>query len=183
MMTLYCSHAMMREAGLVSAPALARATNLLGDWYACPATAATGRSVLAISSRTLIAVAFPLVEQGDLTTAFQQSVAHLLLRLGLGADEVERELVLMTPTVMKGTRRADVPGRLYAAVAQARSTLRGLTPGDSLVELEDRLAASPRLALDRRTPGDATLRAFRNLAEVIDLEAWRSRRAASRHGT
>jgi hypothetical protein len=181
MMTLYCSHGLMRELGLPAGPALARSTSLLGDWYARFVAAGSGRCILAISSRSLLTVAFPLVEQRDLTTAFQQSVAHLLLRLGLGPDEVERELVLMTPTLLRSTRRADVPGRLYAAVAHARASLRSLPAGASLLDLEDRLAASPRHALLRRTPAEATLGAFRHTAEIIEITTWRTRRAAARH--
>lgn len=180
-MTLHCSHGLTRELALPSSPALARSSNVLGDWYARFMVVNGDRSVLAVSSRSLLTVAFPLVEHGDLVTVFQQAVAHQLLRLGLGPDEVERELVQMTPTFLRSTRRADIPGRLYAAVAEARAALRRLAPAASLIELEDRLALSPRQSLDRRTPAQATLAAFRNRGEVIDIEAWRSRRLQFRH--
>jgi len=181
MMTLHCSHALARELGLPPGLALARAGNALGDWYARFVAVDGVRCVIAVSARSLLTVAFPLVEHEDLVTVFQQSVAHQLLRLGLGPDEVERELVLMTPTFLRSTRLADIPGRLYAAVAEARAALRGHAPGPNLIELEDRLAQSPRHALERRTPAQATLAAFRNKADVIHIEAWRGRRSQLRH--
>ena len=180
MMTLHCSHGLARELQLPAPPAMSRATNALGDWYARAVTVDGEQRVVAVSSRSLLAVVFPLMEAGELATAFQQAVAHLLLRIGLGPEEVERELVQMTPTLLGSTRRADVPGRLYAAVAQVRSAMRQLPPGADLLELEERLAVTPRQALERRTPAEVTLRAFRHTAEIIELDAWRTRRAAQR---
>jgi len=179
-MTLHCSHGLMRELDRVSSPALARATNALGDWYARAVPLEGSSRVIAVSSRSLLAVVFPLIEPDELATGFQQAVAHLLLRIGLGPDEVERELVQMTPTLLRSTRRADLPGRLYAAVAHARSALRQVAADGPVLELEDRLARTPRQSLDRRTPAEATLRAFRHVAEVIELDGWRVRRAARR---
>jgi hypothetical protein len=183
MITLHCSHGLTRELELGAAPALGRATNALGDWYARAVTVEGERRIIAINSRSLLAVVFPLLEVDELVTAFQQAVAHMLLRLGLGPDEVERELVQMTPTILRSTRRADVPGRLYAAMAHARSAMRRLPSDATLLELEDTLAISPRQSLDRRTPADVTLRAFRHTAEVIELDAWRARRGTLRRHT
>jgi hypothetical protein len=177
MMTLHCSHALTRELAVADV-AIARANNTLGDWYAVSVTAARYPQVLAVNSRSLLVVAFPLANPGDLVAAFQQAVAHLLLRLGLTTDELEQELIRMSPTLIRSTRRVDIPGKLYAAVAHARGYLRHHSEESSLLELEDRLARTPRQSLLGRTPAEATLAAFRHSAEVIELDAYRARRKA-----
>lgn len=175
-MTLHCSVTLAR--GMPNAGGVpARAANILGDWYAVAVTATSQRYVLAINGRSLLVVAFPVVQPQDLVMAFQQAVAHLLLRVGLTADEVERELSLMTPTLPRPIRRPEIPGRLYASLAQARSRLRAGADEHNLLRLEDDFAATPRQALARRTPSECALAAFRHTAEVIELAAYRRARA------
>jgi hypothetical protein len=130
----------------------------LGDWYAHLLTIERQPLVLAVSEKTLLAVALPARDLKNLARHFRHALRERLGRLGVPSDAIDRELSLLDPLAYAPTRSRSVLGSLNELIFQAKArAAHPLRERWTLTSIEDELGETPMSPLGIRYPIDAAL--------------------------
>ena len=157
MVTLRCTRKLLKRIGPQPRSHGLAATCALGNWFANIVYLHSQPFVIAVSERAFIAVFFPAraLREG-VGPAFLQAVASLLLRIGAPRGTVERELALMSPTLIAPTNSHQVVGVMNQYALDVRFIERERL-SLSLPELELHFASGVTGALRLTTPQEAAL--------------------------
>lgn len=92
MVTMRCTHILLKYLGVSELESPAAPTAKLGDWYANLIPTAGGDLIMCASEKTLLTVAIPAQDSENLAPLFRLRVGNILAMLGINADAIEREL-------------------------------------------------------------------------------------------
>ena len=167
MVTLCCTKALLKRLSLQPHAPPQPATCALGNWFAKVIYVRAQPIVMAVSERAFVPVLFPARSlRENLVPAFLQSVQSLLLRIGAAHRTVERELALMTPTLIAPTNSRQVLGVMNDYAFQVRLFPR-YRPSMSLSEAELHLASGVTGPLPHARPREAALDLLGELHAVM----------------
>jgi len=157
MVTLCCTKALLKRAGVRALAEPQPATCALGNWFANIIYFRAQPIVIAVSERAFIPVFFPARSlRQSLVPAFLQAVHSLLTRIGAAPGTVERELVLMAPTNLASTNRRQVLGVMNQYALELPLMLQ-YRPSLSLPEAELHFASGVTRPLGPVMPQEAAL--------------------------
>ena len=157
MVTLCCTKALLKRVGARPLAQPEPATCALGNWFANVIYVGAQPIVMAVSERAFIPVFFPARSLRQiLVPAFLQAVGSLLTRVGAAPGTVERELALMSPTLLAPTNSRQVLGVMNQYAFELPLILR-YRPSLSLPEAELHFASGVTGPLGLVRPQEAAL--------------------------
>ena len=167
MVTLCCTKALLKRVGARASARPEPATCALGNWFANVIYVKAQPIVMAVSERAFTPVFFParLLRQ-NLVPAFLEAVASLLTRLRTAPGTIERELALMSPTLIASTNNRQVLGVMNQYAFELPFMLR-YRPSLSLPEAELHFASGVTGPLGLVSPREAALGLLGRLHAVM----------------
>ena len=167
MVTLCCTKALLKRAGVRALGQPEPATCALGNWFANIIYVRAQPIVIAVSERAFIPVFFPAQSlRQSLVPAFLQAVRSLLTRIAASPGTVERELVLMSPTLLASTNSRQVLGVMNQYALELPLMLQ-YRPSLSLPEAELHFASGVTGPLGPVRPQEAALASLGGLHAVV----------------
>ncbi len=167
MVALCCTKGLLKRIGARPVSHAGSTTCALGNWVAKVIYVRSQPVVIAVSERAFIPVLFPARGlQKSLVPGFLEAVTSLLLRIGAPKSIVERELALMTPTVIAPTNSRQVLGVMNQYAAEV-PLLVDDRPSVSLPEIELHLATGVVGPLGLFTPQAVALEFLQTLHAVM----------------
>ncbi len=167
MVTLCCTKSLLKRSGVRALAPPEPATCALGNWFANVIYVGAQPLVIAVSERAFIPVLFPARSvRHSLVTAFLRAVASLLSRIGAAPSTVERELALMSPTLLASTNSRQVLGVMNQYAFELPLILRH-RPSLSLPEVELHFASGVTGPLGLVRPQEAALGFLSGLHSVM----------------
>ncbi len=167
MVTLCCTKALLKRAGVRALTPPSQSSCALGNWYANVIYVRAQPTVIAVSERAFVAVFFPARSlRQNLVPAFLQAVRSLLTRIGTAPGIVERELAFMSPTLLATTSSRQVLGVMNQYALDLHFMLR-YRSSLSLPEAEAHFASGVTGPLGLVRPQEAALGLLGGLHAVM----------------
>jgi hypothetical protein len=161
MFTLRCTRKLLRRIGATPSSEAIAPSTVLGDWYANLLYTRPTQLVLAMSERSLLAVAMPAAPLHTLQERLRTQVEELLGAIGVPAEAVAREVEAMREVSIGTTASRAVLGCMNDAIVQLHAYPRGrrgeLPP---LADLELYLAENIYSLTEYQTPWLRALELF-----------------------
>jgi hypothetical protein len=156
MVTLRCTRRLLKYLDIAPDETPNPPTGALGDWYANLVPTVAGNLIIFVNERTLLTVAIPEWEVGNLVPLFRDRVFNLLVTIGISVEAAIREVSHLEPVQFGKTASRSVVGSMndiawqYQVMAEA-----GRKGGSlSLSEAEEELSRMPCKPLGYRYPSD-----------------------------
>jgi hypothetical protein len=134
-----------------------QSTSVLGDWYAKPFAVAQRRFVLAMSAPSRLSIVLPGRDVRALPRTFADTIAQVLVELGLPPTAVAAEVDASREVVLAATNSKSALGSLNEFAFLAQYRLR-VEPDEDLVRLAVWLSRVPVAAGGFGFPDDAVRR-------------------------
>jgi hypothetical protein len=167
MVTLCCTKVLLKRLGPQSHVLPQPPTCALGNWFANVIHVRAQPIVMAMSERAFIPVLFPArALRENLVPAFLRAVASLLERIGAAQGTVERELALMSPTLIAPTNSRQVLSVMNQRALEVRFIVQH-RPSLSLPEAELHFASGLTGPLGLVNPQEAALGLLSALHSVM----------------
>jgi len=157
MITLRCTHKLLRYLGKQPVDAPPTPTNTLGNWYANLIPTALGDLIMLTNERSLLTAAVPTDLLGDLSAQFKLRVANQLAGIGMPPEVIRQEIAAMEPLLYAKTASRSILGSMNdLAFHFQHYAYRALEENDfSLSRVELALNQMPHGPLDYRFAADA----------------------------
>jgi hypothetical protein len=123
MLTIRCTHKLLKRLGTEALPEPGHPTNRLGDWYANLVFTRHSRLIICVSERSLLPV---LVEARDFPSfiaRFQEAVRSVLRHIGAASELLDSEAREMDQITIGATVNRRVLGSLNDLASLARFTM------------------------------------------------------------
>ena len=118
MFTLRCTRKLLKRLGATPSSEVIAPTTVLGDWTANLLYLRPQQLVLAMNERSLLSVLVPASPGRELRSRVRDSVAELLLAIGVPAELVATEILAMETMAIGATASRAVLGCMNDAVVQ-----------------------------------------------------------------
>ena len=114
MVTLRCTKKLLGKVkpSLIATPIGRESSGVLGDWYCHYVQHGRAHLILCVCERSLLPVVIPAAPARSFPTRLAETLAHMLMGMGIAPSLIERELVGMTHTVFAATDSRVVLGSL-----------------------------------------------------------------------
>ena len=142
MMVLRCTAKLQKRLRLPKLGDQGPSTTALGDWYGNVFHVGRQPMLILTSEKSLLSVVLPARELDALQATFSKALMKLLLRIGIPAVAVERELAQMNEIAYGPTRNRSVLGTMNDAVMIIKYVARD-RPELCLKDFEDDIAKTP----------------------------------------
>jgi hypothetical protein len=158
MFTLRCTQKLQRHLDVRpgTGEAARAPTTRLGDWYANLIDVDRHHAVLLVSERTLLPIVVPALPAQSILPRFRQTLAELLVALGVRRDYVAAEVAAMEHVVYARTANRRVLGSMNDLAWQ----LEGVPQGVSALETARSLAETPCGPIGMESPERVTIALF-----------------------
>ena len=156
MITLRCTKKLQKFLKVVPTDILESTTATLGDWYANLVPTVSGDLVMFVNERSLLTVAFPIWESGNMARLFRLRVANLLGMIGINPTTIAMEISHLDQVQFGNTLSRKILGSMndfawqYQSIAEEAATKTDL----SLSKAELDLSRMPCKLLDYRFPSE-----------------------------
>jgi hypothetical protein len=162
MLTIRCTHKLLKRLGTEALPEPGHPTNRLGDWYANLVFTRHSRLIICVSERSLLPV---LVEARDFPSfiaRFQEAVRSVLRHIGAASELLDSEAREMDQITIGATANRRVLGSLNDLASLDRFTIEG-HPEIALGKLAIELAGTPCAPLNYESPRSVSLALLRRV--------------------